>query len=213
MLRERTREMGRKPWLREHWVRLQTHTGELDPDDWRSQNTSSSSPRLLPFPPWPWRSARVRSARPNEPHSPELLSVCFWLDKPRDAFSLKRWWADTEPQPRWFWHSEAGTGDLWVHSLICSHLSLMLGTFLWALPQLLQRLDPVIFYPVVRAATFAVGYLFLHDWRRQEQAQIPAGPSLQIAAFLGSLKWCFFAALLSVYISMVEFWNCFWISE
>ena len=63
----------------------------------------------------------------------------------------------------------------------------MLGTFLWALPQLLQRLDPVIFYPVVRAATFAVGYLFLHDWRRQEQAQIPAGPSLQIAAFLGSL--------------------------
>jgi len=69
---------------------------------------------------------------------------------------------------------------------ICSHLSLILGTFLWALPQLLQRLDPVIFYPIMRVATFAVGYLFLHDWRWWEWAQIPAGPSLQIPAFLGS---------------------------
>ena len=73
-----------------------------------------------------------------------------------------------------------------MHSLLGSHLSLMLGTFLWALLQLLQLLGLVIFYPIVRVATFTVGSLFLHAWRRREWAQIPAGPSLQFPAFLGS---------------------------
>ena len=145
-----------------------------------------SSLRLSPYPLGHGGSAHVRSARSNELHFPELLSVCFWLDKPRDRFSLKLWWADMEPQPWRFWHSEAGTGDLWMHSLLGSHLSLMLGTLLWALLQLLQLLGLVIFYPIVRVATFTVGSLFLHAWRRWEWAQIPAGPSLQFPAFLGS---------------------------
>lgn len=128
------------------------------------------------------------------PISQTALPVYFWLVRKshkRDFPASIGGWTRSGSHG-FFYIQMFGAGAALAHTLICSHLSLILGTswasncptFPWALAHLLQLQGLEHIYSVVKGATLPAGYRFHFDWRQGEWAQIGIGPSLRAAAFV-----------------------------